>query len=831
MGLFFAERKRKSKKRSISPAFLEKMGCTVCPRKGKNTVQPYGDKHPVIYILGDVPSLKAAETGKFIGGSALKLLEEALPSRVSVRYNCIARSPAVANSDRKTAETCCRKSIIADIEQSKPDIIIGLGHSVLPWVLPSQYNLDAWTGKTAPVRVGTHVCWFMPTYDPTFLIKQRKKSPWSKTLQPSKFEDQFMFDFRFLKKFLKTRRRPEVVDDDYLSGITVFMGEDASEVKDIKKELQSMKGSVGLDIETTGLSPYTYKEKVPRILTIAISTGEKTIAFPINHPRTHKLYRKRIQKQLYPMLASLGTKIAHNLSFELKWLATHCDEGVLEQAWDDTMLYSYLDDARKGTQSLDFNTVQHLGFSLKSQSAIDTTNCLGADLRELLLYNGLDAKYTKKLHSIVSADGADKTWMHKQRIEMAAAVTKISKRGMPASRAWYKKQITKFQKSSDALEQEIQRNKRVRQFNNTRKSPFNPQSDKDVLALFTEQLGFSLTSADEKSLLSTNTKLADVILAHRKEMKILGTYLEGWFVYLADDGSIHPDYNTMRTATSRLSSDSPNGQNSPKRQNKWCRNGIQAPEGYSLASIDYGQIEARTIGILSQDPAYVDAMWSNSDIHMEWAKILAEAHPAVVGGRRNLEDAEALKKWRTTVKNAWTFPLFFGAGIHTISRGTKIPKEVLEPIIKRFWRVFKASQTWQEQMHSLYKRNGYVETAMGFKRYGPLSHSEVLNTPIQGTAATLVNFGINALLAAGFPVIGTIHDSVEFCIRDDLLYDTLTRAAEIMLCAPLEEFDFICAPLVAEIEVGKKWGELEAWKEFSSTDFGHKRNKKFKRRT
>lgn len=72
-------------------------------------------------------------------------------------------------------------------------------------------------------------------------------------------------------------------------------------------------------------------------------------------------------------------------------------------------------------------------------------------------------------------------------------------------------------------------------------------------------------------------------------------------------------------------------------------------------------IEARIIGAASQDREFCKALWEDYDVHMEWAKRIAEEYPAVIGGHHFLNDKKAMKGFRSKVKNLWVFPAFYGA--------------------------------------------------------------------------------------------------------------------------------------------------------------------------
>ena len=179
------------------------------------------------------------------------------------------------------------------------------------------------------------------------------------------------------------------------------------------------------------------------------------------------------------------------------------------------------------------------------------------------------------------------------------------------------------------------------------------------------------------------------------------------------------------------SSNDPNLQNIPSKTGKQPRSFFCAPEDYVLVCCDYGQIEARLIGAASQDKNFCEALWINYDVHLEWAKKIAQAYPKVIGGEKYLEDPKALKKFRGSVKNLWVFPAFYGASYKSISAGIEIPEDLTKELFEEFWDQFSGVKKWQKWLLTRYNSLGYVESFFGRRRHAPLTANAVYNSPIQ----------------------------------------------------------------------------------------------------
>jgi len=834
MGLFFSQPKkvhRVSKRQVATPAILRAGGCGVCKLsqvcKNKE-VKPTGSSDGVdIYILSEPPTAKQASP---LSDTATRMLDKLLPRGIVTRESNIARSPISGkNKDVMPIVHCCSSKFIADIEKSKPTLVLGLGFTVLPAVLPGQNQLDAWRGLPVPVQFGSHTCWFMPTYHPSFA---RSVTDANKYGYKSDYEQSFEKDVKHALRVVKSGKEPIVYDENMKGKVLHAVGKE-NELASIKMYLDAIGNTpeAGLDIETTGFKPYTMGGEEQLILSIAVSNGEHTVSFPLDHPKAEAGYRDKIWDILIEFLMNDNcTKIAHNLKFELLWLTYFVGDIALQGRWDDTMLNSYVLKNRKGTNSLAFNTLQYLGVNVKALTGFSAAECLSKPIDELIEYNALDAYWTFLLWK------AQRPLVQKVQeecrtglLEATFALTETELEGMPFNRAWTAKHTDTYKSRMEEIVEEFRASLPAKQFTRVTGRLFNPGSDTDLPIFLCDILSQPRpTSFDESALKSMHTKWAEKIIEYRKTQKILSTYLEGWTACADDTDTIHPSFNVLLTATNRLSSSAPNAQNCPKRgPGKWVRGMIQAPPGYIMASLDYAQVEARAIGALSRDPVYIDALWDNYDIHMEWARHIARAYPDRIGGADNLNDKAVMKALRQDMKSGWTFALLFGAGANTVANTLKVPRDTVDPLIDKFWKQFRRSKEWQDELHTFYKKHWYVETIGGFRRYGPLSHNDIINTPVQGSAAEIAKAGIVIINKKIQPINCTIHDSLEFFIKEKSYEQTLEDIAEIMTTVAITKFGLDNIPWCVEAEVGQTWADLSVYKEWSSADFGHIRNKSF----
>lgn len=368
---------------------------------------------------------------------------------------------------------------------------------------------------------------------------------------------------------------------------------------------------------------------------------------------------------------------------------------------------------------------------------------------------------------------------------------------------------------------------------------FNITTPADVAGLF-KYLGFKTEDKDGNSksgkdiLTLIDHPIARNIESIRETGKVLSTYIEPFIskAIVFPDNRLHTQFTTMFTTTGRLSSLDPNIQNFPKRANKQIRKTIMAPPGFKLVSNDYGQIEARVLAMASKDPEFCKALWTGFDIHSYWALLLAQSYPKRVGGDKivqkwsdanieTLKDTDKLfKGFRDIVKNKWVFPAFFGASTKSLAGYMGIPYVNAETVQKKFWKTYAVIKAWQDTMYSFYAAHGYVESLTGHRRYMYMQGGEIINHPIQGTAAAIVMDGMNRLSEYStetgqeqFQAVMQIHDDLGFYLPEETWEaDHKFIVKEMLSC----KFDFINVPLTVESAVGPNWYELKEIGTYSS---------------
>lgn len=796
-----------------------------------------------IYVLGEAPGQEEDEQGKQFVGKSGKLLRRALPNRLekTIRFDNVIDCRPPGNRQPTPLEVaCCRQRQVADIEKVKPKLILAFGGVPLHW-FTGEDKITLWRGRLIPVRVGKHTCWLAPIYHPSYVARSQHQA------KGQLVEEAFSLD---LKNALDAYDRglPEPhVEDPANKDVGVQCLLDYAKVTEALARAQRWE-DFAIDIETNGLRPY---RQDPKILSVSISNYECTFSWPMQHREApwSKAQLGHICDALVALLRK-RTPIAHNSKMEQEWLSYfYGDAIVFEADWQDTMAQAYVLDEREGTKSLEHCTISRLGFNVKALSHVNPAHLEHEPLARVLSYNAYDAKYTYLLYYVQQELIVKEGMLESYRManSRAGPLAIAQRRGVVPNPTAIIKLSNEYQRKQRDKELEIQNDPDVRRFVKEQGRQFNPASNKDLPALFHKQLKCKecevkdkkardkvRISTDEAVLSQIDRPIARHVLELRGIKKAYSTYIrpltpDGGMIW--PDKLVHADFHHLLTTTSRLSCSNPNLQNFPMRsaEARRIRSVIRAMDDWML-SFDFGQIEARVIGMASRDEFLVDALWTGYDIHMEWAEKLASDYPQVIGGKRFLKDRQAMKDFRSVVKNAWVFPLFFGSAMKSVAENLKMPISKVSPRYDEFWETFDGVRAWQEWLQKEYRRVGYVAKLTGGRRHAPLGLNEIINTPIQGTAADIVNDAFCRLSRRAFeeqmphlqPVL-QIHDDLTFYVRDADLESALDTIAREMVRT--DTMDFINVPLTVEVSVGPDWSSKEEIAKFSSVDFGHRRTR------
>ncbi len=798
---------------------LGKLGCRACPlSKVQNRhpqMSPVGDEATGgIYLLGEAPGAAEDEVGMPFVGPSGKLLHEVVRSNLTrhhlpTRWNNVVRTRPPNNRAPTESEiACCKPSIVEDIEKYKPAGIIGMGGTPLRWTT-GMTGANTWRGRRLPVKIGNHRCWFYPVNHPSFVLRTGGLEGTNGTL--------FSRDVTLAIGDIASKPPlPKEFDiGQFDRHYADFNEQNLREI--FKSEV------VAFDLETASSDR---RDKLrafgdgAQVMTIAFSSAGSglTVAAPIDHPGSHSHKRDEVIQTILRVIADSPTKnlVAHNLSFDLEWMLVGMFGEAAKEFLDAnrhrlkcTMSQAYVLDNRKGALSLNSLCFQYFGVNMKEFEAVNVSHINREPLDRVLRYNAIDAYFTAKLfvaqqqrlERINLTEVAEEQHL---RLPTLVAATLI---GLLVDPEENKRQVADLKQKLATIEITIRQIPEVSKWEADNRRPFDFDSTLQVASVLSSIGGIQIPETEKGNPSVTAEVLAGIrhplatnIVEHRQIATLLNTFVSTMSPggkHHWSDGRLHPKFNACRTATRRLSSSSPNGQNFPRRRNVSIRNQIIAPEGSTIVSVDYGQIEARIIAADSQDEVFVRSILDGTDIHQSWAERILTAYPRWT--------AESAKERRDKAKGGMVFASFYLASANTVAASVGIPVHIAQALLQDFWREFRGVKEWQRRLISQYRQRGFLELCTGFRCRGSFSDYQIVNYRVQGSASDIVVGAMTRLSMRGIQAVLNIHDDLVFYIRDEYLHETIASITEEMLIPPRFMRQI---PLTVDINTGTKWGSM-----------------------
>lgn len=356
-------------------------------------------------------------------------------------------------------------------------------------------------------------------------------------------------------------------------------------------------------------------------------------------------------------------------------------------------------------------------------------------------------------------------------------------------------------------------------------------------------------STDEESLLMLNIPELNALLEKSKIKKLIDV-LEGFYKEQVN-GVLHTNFNLHLVVSYRSSSDSPNFQNIPRRDEdsmQTCRKALYPIKGHQFIEVDLGSAEVRIAACYHKDETMLKYINDpTTDMHTDMAQQIF----VVDDFDKNVPEHYLL---RQAAKNSFVFPEFYGdyykncaEGLATqwgklpqrkwkAGEGVKMPVgtlsdhlmnkgiksynsfvEHLKMIEKDFWgNRFPEYADWKEMWWGMYKKYGYVDLLTGFRCQGVMDKKQTINYPVQGAAFHCMLWAliqIDKLIIKNnwnSRIIGQVHDSILFSMDPD---------EKDMLCEVIRKVFTIDLPnewkwLIVPIEIDFEGGEVdEPWSE------------------
>ncbi|WBW49351.1 DNA polymerase I [Peptoniphilus equinus] len=255
--------------------------------------------------------------------------------------------------------------------------------------------------------------------------------------------------------------------------------------------------------------------------------------------------------------------------------------------------------------------------------------------------------------------------------------------------------------------------------------------------------GYSTSVEVLEKLVEADPIIAD-ILAYRKFTKLKSTYVDGLRAIINPlTGRIHSNFNQTVAATGRISSQDPNLQNIPikNEEGRLIRKAFLASDGCKLVDADYSQIELRVLAAITGDEHMIQAFNEGIDIHRKTASEVF---------KRPLDEVTSHERSQAKAVN---FGIVYGISDYGLSQNLNIPRKVAKEYIDNYLDNFKGIKAYMTDEVAEAKKRGYVETILHRRRYIPelsaknfnirqFGERVAINMPIQGSAADIIKIAM-----------------------------------------------------------------------------------------
>jgi DNA polymerase-1 len=312
-----------------------------------------------------------------------------------------------------------------------------------------------------------------------------------------------------------------------------------------------------------------------------------------------------------------------------------------------------------------------------------------------------------------------------------------------------------------------------------------------------------------------STGMIKLISEYRELGKLKSTYVDALPTMVhPKTNRIHTSLNQTGSVTGRIASNTPNLQNIPIRTEvgQKIRRGFISRPGWVFLAADYSQIELRILAHVTRDEALVEAFRQDQDIHRATAAAVYNIpFEAVTFNQR---------RFAKTVN----FGIIYGMGAYRLARDSELTLAESEKYIADYFKQFPGIRQYLDKTKEQARRQGYVETLLGRRRYFPIfkvsggssnqqaearAEREAINHPIQGTAADIVKYAMIQLhekLTAKYQarMIVQVHDELLIEVPQEEVEEVKALVEEVM-CNAFE----LSVPLKVEASVGRNWLEIK----------------------
>ncbi|CAN5381767.1 DNA polymerase I [soil metagenome] len=590
-------------------------------------------------------------------------------------------------------------------------------------------------------------------------------------------------------------------------------------------------GYLAIDTETTSLDPMQ-AEMCGFSLALP---PDKACYVPLTHKQggdgsglfaggaaPDQLDARQALAALKPLLEDASVlKIGQNLKFDALLFLQH---GIETRCIDDTMLISYVLDAGRCSHGMDSLSEKWLGHKPISYSEVAGTGknqvCFDQiSIEKATEYAAEDADVTLRLWSALKprlvSEHMNTVYETLER-PMVGVLARMERRGIMIDRQVLSRLSGEFAQTAARVEAEIRE---------MAGEPVNPGSPKQLGDIMFGKMALPGGSKTKTGAWSTSASILEdlaeeghafprKILDWRQVSKLKSTYTDALPNHIdPQTGRVHTTYSLASTTTGRLSSNEPNLQNIPVRneEGRKIRKAFIARPGHKLVSADYSQIELRLLAEIADIPSLKQAFKDGLDIHAMTASEMFGVP---------IKDMPGEVRRRAKAIN---FGIIYGISAFGLANQLGIPREEAGAYIKKYFERFPGIRAYMDSTRDFCREHGYVETLFGRKCHYPdikasnpsiraFNERAAINARLQGTAADIIRRAMIRMedeLAAeklSAQMLLQVHDELIFEVPDGEVEKTLPVVCKVMENAPFPAV-IMSVPLHVDARAAGNWDE------------------------
>lgn len=732
-----------------------------------------------LVVIGEAPGVQEARRGVPFVGPSGKLLDVVLRGHGFSRDNAFITNACLCRPKDNATPTgrdvaACSPRLHAEVSEATKDgaPIITLGNVAASAVFDAKVGITSF--RVGPARQshlypGVRV---VPTIHPAYVLRMPDAFP------------QLVDDFGKVKASADIRW--EAPD------FRVF--DDRADAQRALSELRRRAGDVVVDIEVGAEKDEAFVHPDQyQLLCVGLSYARGR-GIVIGETALQSV---GVRDMLRRVLEADGVRvIAHNGKFDLAGLRRIAPRAKLGF---DTMLASYAVDERRGVHGLKYLARELLGapnYSLEVHKYLRNKGDNFAQIpREVLYkYNAYDVVCTYLLKDLyedrMKREGV--TRVHDMLVGASDTLMAAEISGVRVDLGYLDELSDQLQSGLHTLD------RRLAVWVDNARSPIQVRKSLAEAGVNVSSTNVeTLNNILEKNVTDDVKEFVTLMLEHRKQAKLYGTYVKGIRNRMYK-GKVHPTFLLHGTTTGRLSCRNPNLQNIPR--GSAMRRMFVPAEGRTFVQADFKGAEIRVMACEAKDSYLRDLFADGRDIHDEVAT--------------RFYGPNFTKEQRIRAK-AVVFGLSYGREEYSLAQEYKMSVAEAKQYIDTFFSLIPDVVRWREGIRQqILHGEEDLTTAFGRHRHIWLVTNDNANEVVkEGLAFIPQSTASDICLRAAMVLHERFHLGIRLLVHDSILVesdapdDVAALMGRVMPEVAAEVYsDFV--PFPVDVSIGPSWGDV-----------------------